>query len=408
MSKLKIILISATTLSTLLAQAMDSVDVLPKGIASPAIRQGFISGIDQKFTGSGSLITLSDANSIELNLSTIKSIEPEVAQLESALNKFGQNNLGSEIHLGTLRVEVEPRVQYFAPIFAVGVTDKWTLGFGAPVVTYQNKLGFSQQGSNIPQLKEQFYGVASPIDEAFDQLDQDMSAAAQTHLINLGYKPIQDRNETFLGDVQLVSLYQINKSDSWGTLWMSGLTLPTGPKDDPDDLTDLNAFGQTSLDNQLIGNYFMNRFVTLSTKVGYKWAVADQIDKRVPTDANDNLPSLNRKSKVFRDIGDSSLVGGSITLNMTKTVSILAGIEQTKKQSDSYRGSLDGDYTLLERDTASSASKSKYGFTYSTVKKYFDKESIIPAMFTFLYSDTFSGVNSERQTLTELSATMFF
>lgn len=392
----------------LLSMAMDSITNLPAGISSPAWKQGYIFGADQKFDSQGDLYNLSDLNSIELNINNLQAIEPDIKKLESALNKFGQNGLGSTLHLGVLKVTAEPTINYSVPMLGHGINENWMVGVGLPVIHYTNKLNFLHSGSNIDELKRQFYGVSDSIDDAFDRLDNDLIPVAQQTLRDKGYKALETRNETFLGDIQLASFYILYKDSLVGLRWQSMMNLPTGPQDDPDDLADLNIFGRTAWENSLVSNFnFWKNFV-LAVKGGYKWVIPDRMRARVPLNATDTLPGKDRVSFVDRDIGDSFTFGSSLTYSTHGGLGLGAGLNGNIKQADSYSGSLAGDYSLLSKDTASYSLSSIYELSYDTVALYLSKKALLPMIISMSFSDTIRGQNVQRLTQTEFTATLFF
>lgn len=388
--------------------ALDSITNLPAGVSSPGWKQGFISNADQKYNSKGDLLSLSDINAVELDVDTMKAIEPNIKKLETALNKFGQNGLGSTLHLGVLKVMTAPEINYSVPTFGHGISDNWMIGVGIPVIQYSNRLSFSHTGSNLNELRAQFYGLSDNINEAFDRLDQDLVSVAQQSLSDKGYKPIVNRNQKFLGDIQLANFYLLYKSALLGVRWQSLVTLPTGPQDDPNDLLDLGAFGKTAWENSIVTNFYLWRDIVIALKGGFKWAIPDRIRVRVPLHSQDTLPDQNRLSLVNRDIGDSYSMGGSATYLWSNGISLSAGIESIHKSKDLYRGSLFGDYSVLEKNTSSFALASQFELSYDTISLYFAKKAMLPMILALKFSEHFRGRNVERFAQTELTANLFF
>lgn len=388
--------------------ALDSITNLPSGISSPGWRQGYIFGANQKYDAQGDLYSLSDLNAIELSVENLRAIEPDIKKLETALNKFGQNGLGSTLHLGVLKVTTEPTIKYSIPTFGHGINEQWMIGFGIPVIQYSNHLSFFHAGSNIGELRRQFYGVSDGLDEAFDRLDQDLIPVAQQTLSEKGYKPLVNRRQTFLGDIQLASFYVLYKNSIFGVRWQSFFNLPTGPQDDPDDLADLSAFGRTAWENSLLANFKFWRSFVFAVKVGFKWVVPDQIKARVPINDQDTLPGKDRLSIVDRDVGDSFTLGTSFSYALSNGFGLAAGLSNSFKGRDHYSGNLYGDYNLLERNTESYALTTHYELSYDTVALFLAKKALLPVIVSLGFTDNFRGRNIERLTQTEVSATLFF
>lgn len=394
-------------LSTGPVRAMDSADILPPKINSPQIRMGVVSGIGQKYTSSGDLVTLSDYNSIEFDSRTLVKIEPQVQQLVNVLNQYGHQELGSALHLGVLHLETQPEVNYVAPLHAYGINDRLTVAVGVPIVKYNNRITLSQTGSNLNDIRTQAGGVQE-LDAAFDRLDVSLVQTVQEELAKKGYKPLQSRSESIVGDVQLAALYLLKKTERHAFTLKSILSLPTGPGDDPDDLADLGIFGQTAVDETLVYNFKPHHRWMFAAKAGYRYMLDDKAVKRVPKDESDSLPSADSKENVNRKTGDTTQFNASANFAFLKNWSAAAGYEIAFKQADRYSGGEGRRYDLLAKDTNSEAHRTRLGVSYDTTTAYFRKEALIPSVISYEFVDTIRGINVERQTIHELWITLFF
>jgi hypothetical protein len=392
-----------------MAQALDSSDVLPSHVDSPSVRIGYVSGIGQKYTSNGSLMSLTDVNSMTFDAKKLVAIEPRVQQLISVLNQFGQQQMGSALTLGTLHINTEPAVNYYAPIHAHGITDKWTIAVGVPIIHYKNNIALTQEGSNLDAIQKQAGGISPELDSAFDELHAGLVQSAQKELAGKGYKPLQNVDTTFVADTQLVSLYQIFNNKRLALLTKTTLNLPTGPKDDPDDLTDLSDFGQTNVSEGAVLTYMLLPKLRVSGLLTGTYGIPDTIDKRVPTSANDSLPDASTKENVHRQIGSSLSLGVSTMYWFTQKWSAGAGYDIVTKGADRYWGDrATSHYNLLESDSNQIAHHVRFGISFDTISSYLAKQAFMPAMVTYTYSDTISGINVSRQTIHELWLTMFF
>jgi hypothetical protein len=394
--------------SVMPALALDSADVLPAHVNSPAIRMGQITGIGERYTANGSLVTLSDYNSIVFDAKKLASIEPRVQQLVGVLNQFGRQNMGSELTLGTLHLDINPEVNYIAPVHAFGITKKWTVGVGLPVIRYTNNISMYQSGSNLEQIRAQTGGLSSQLDSAFDELNVSLTTQAQKELASKGYRPLDNHNDTFLGDVQIASLYQLYDDKTYAVLAKTMIGLPTGPSDDPDDLADLGTFGFASVEQSALVTYRMRQSLRFSAKAALKYTLPDKIVKRVPTDENDSLPGAESKENVSRSTGILGSIGASTSYFFLRRWSAGAGLDFLAKAADSYSGKGSGRYDLLANETNSNATRVRLGVSYDTISAYFAKAALIPAVLSYEFSDTIRGFNTERQTIHELTLTLFF
>lgn len=397
-----------------LSLAMDSTEPLPSHVNSPAFRYGMVSGVDSKYNSSGAVETLSDINTVNFNSDQLKKISPEIETLVLVLNQLsGTQRLGDQLNLGTLRIETEPNVKYFVPIYARGITNDLTLGAAMPVVFYKNKLSLVQSNSNAAEICRQI--GPTPSDDLRDACNKlkstRMTDEVRKELANKGYRPIEDRNETLLGDFQLVSFWRFFNQDQLDRHTMvlrNTVTLPTGKSNDPDDLADLGSFGQTAIEAQLLHNYMIVPRVRFATKAAYKLTLPDHVDARVPKSEGDFLPGPETKQKVSRNLGDTTTLGAAVTWNFFGDFGVAGGYEYALKSADRFGGDRGSRYDLLEKDTGSEAHRLRAGFSYDTIGLYKRTKSVPPMKLDFEVSNTIAGRNSDRSLTNELSLMLFF
>lgn len=382
-----------------------STDTLPKGINSPSLRIGYVQGIDQRFAGDNNLYNLGDYKSVQFTAQNLANFNQRARELIAALNRFGSQELGSNINFGVLKVDSRPEVQYYAPVYARGLTDKWTLGLGIPVVNYKNRISLSQENSNLDYYRNQLTGLSPELDAA---LNIDLVHETQATLTERGYRQIENRNETFIGDIQLASLYRLI-GDNWnGLLYSATLSLPTGPKYNPDDLAALNIFGRTSIENKFLWSTMLSRSLEVVPYVAHQYNLPDKVTARVPKNEDDVLPDQSSKESVERRVGSSMTVGGDFNVHIDEQLSVGAGYSVMEKSRDQYSGSEGRRYDLLGQSTDSKAQRVNAMISYSTIKSFFKKKSFMPAIVAFSYQDTIAGSNVERRTINELNLMMFF
>lgn len=380
--------------------------LLPEGIYSPAIRYGHINGLDQRFNDKGTLISLTDFNAIEFDAKTLAKFNSEAQNLISSLNRFGAFKMGDSLNLGVLEFQSRPQIEYTAPIFAKGITKNWTVGVGLPVIHYKNKITLSHSFSNIDYYKQQFSGLSNELDAA---LATDIGASTQQVLAEKGYHRLEDRDEKFLGDTQIVSVYKFFAKNHIELFLNSTLTLPTGPQHDPDDLLALNnSFHKTSLEKAVALSYQAQPAWKVVPYLSLKYTLPEKVNLRVPTDEDDILPDQNRIENVSRQDGLSYEAGLQNTLDLTDSFQISLDYRLGAKDTDEFSGNLGHQYDLLSRNTRTKWQKTSIEIVYSSVKSYFKKSSAIPFMAGIHFFDTLGGLNIERRFGQEISLTLFF
>lgn len=387
------------------ALAITSTETLPEGIDSPSLRFGYIQGIDQKYTENGELMKLGDYKSIVFDAKTLAQFNSDAKKLVDALNRFGGYGMGDAFNLGVLRVGTEPTVNYFAPVYARGVTKRWTVGVGVPIINYKNRISLGQDLSNIEYYRSQFSGINAELDAA---LNTNLAQAARDTLAAKGYKPLNNRDEQFVGDVQLVSMYKLYSDADQALVYQAQFALPTGPQYDADDLAALNIFGRTSISNGLVYSRKISPAFTLVPYFSYLYNLPDEVDQRVPQNSNDTLPDLSTKRTVSRKLGDTLTLGGGVMYSHSDELSFGTAYEYANKAEDSYSGNGPGVYSMLSQFTATQGHKIKAEVTYSTVKAYFRKAFLLPMVVSLEISDVIAGVNVERQLAQEVNLMLFF
>lgn len=389
------------------AWAMDATEVLPEAINSPSVRIGFVSGIGFRFLSNGDLMSLNDFNSLEFDAKSLSSFAPRVNELIGVLNQFGSQRLGDQLSLGTLKLDTDPQIKYYAPVFAHGINARWTVAIGLPVVSYTNKITLTQTRGNVEEIRAQVGNASPELNAAFNDLSVNLATVANQTLEAKGYKPISNIEETQLGDLNIASLIEFAKQENRSGQYKLILTLPTGKGNDPDDLTDIAAFGYTAIENQLTANYLFGR-LQLAAKTGYRYTLPDRVVRRVPTKEGDTLPGIETKQTVERSTGGAMFGGGSLTYRFSDAFNIGVGIERTIKDADRYSGSSTGRYDLLAKSTNAETDRMRVGFIYSTIESFMAGASPLPSMIAYEFSDTIRGVNTERMTVHEIWLQLFF
>lgn len=379
------------------------IETLPAGVRMTQTRMGVISGLDQTWQSNGKLYELGDVKSISFDAATLARVEPRAQQLIDSLNYFGRQDLGSKINLGTLNVDTKPQLQYFAPVFAYGINERWTLGVGFPVIRYSNRVSLSQSQSNLDVYRQLFTGISPRLDEA---LNTNLAQRAHEIIAAKGYRPIESRNEQFIGDTEVGLLHKLSDLGSWRFLHQLTFRLPTGPKDDPDDLLAVNAFGRRAIENTLVAGKSLGSRLMLLPYTTVAIALPDKVTKRVPTNEDDNLPDAETKQDVTRQIAPSFSLGTELRWDFADAWSTAGSVEGSIKGQDTYSGR--GRMDLLSVGSDSSVAKVKGSLTYSTVEAFQAGRSKVPTRFALNVSDTIAGRNTERQLVTELSAILFF
>ncbi len=378
---------------------------LPAGINSPMFKFGQVTEVGQSYDTNGKLWKTGDLKSVQFDAKTLSQIAPKAKTLIDVLNTIGHEKYGDSLSFGVLKLDLQPEVKYFAPVFARGITQNWTLALAVPTVTYTNNVKVTNVLSNAEVYKQQFGGISEDLATA---LNTDIKAEAMNAIESKGYKPISSREEKFVHDLQLVSLYKLYEQGPSTIVHTAYLQLPTGPKYDPDDLLALNMSGQTSLENVVSYAYTTNLGIKLIPSVAYLHYLPDQIVKRVPVNEDDVLPDESSKETVTRQSGSRWTYKAEAEYLYKDKFKFTAGYAITDRANDGYSGSHRSRYDLLEKDTWAKEQIASVGIAYDAVNSYFKKQSLIPFIISYDISDVIRGQNTVRKLIQEINFIMFF
>jgi len=408
------------------ALANEAAQVLPKGVHHPQVLFGSVTGVEDRYNSNGLLEGATARYHIVVNSAMIVRLSDEYKQQLDQLNtQFPKlQALGNELSLGTLDFKIDPKVTYVAPVYAYGLTERVTLGIGVPVIRVQNRIQIVNGGVNNAGA---IFDAVSRTDSNGNQVSLDPSGEAGEKLLKLsqidlaqkfcetlelrGYRSCARANydDTSLGDVTVTALWQYYSSRHFDLALRPYLVLPTGRKDDPDDVFDVATGGQTAVGTEAIQDWKVHRDITLGAAAGYKYLVPDHRDARVPRDENDLLPDVDRKESVGRKLGDE--ISAELNMRWKALRSLFFGgyWEVMQKVSDSYRGDhANYNYSLLGRDSNVTTQTARVVVTFSTVDWYKTKTFAMPFEISFSYADTFDAVNWPNYKISQLAFKAFF
>lgn len=389
--------------------------VLPVGRYQVTLRMGQVSEIQDKFNNDGTLQSPSRMNKRMDNKFLMK--QPEFRAFAKMMKQHMLPNVDieKEADMGAVEFRGHASVGYFAPQIARGMTQNWSVGIAIPVVRYEADIEAYNTGVNT--LKPIIGAAFDPSEsqelsksqsKQIKSMDSGPKAVMADKLSSSRYKSISLRDEQFMGDIVLGSSLRLYDSKKVDFYLLHQLTLPTGPKDDPDDMLDLNIFGKTQLQTILFTNYDVLSWLELGFGVSYTWGIEDDIVKRVPKTTGDDIPEYSSRQTVNKDPGDA--VGAQLYSNvkLSDYYHVGAGYEMGRKQSDSYSGSRNDRYDLLERNTNTQFGIAKFKATYSAVNGFMRGVEKIPYSVTYAFADHVYGKNVEREMTHELLLKFYF
>lgn len=398
-----------------MANALEDSLTLPKGVRAGILIQGQVFGVEQKFSDEGKLWGLQGRFSKKINAKFLEEQLAEFRRLQNVLfNHFPKNyDIGEDIDLGNLEISGRPRLDVFAPVFAYGITENWSVGIGLPIVHLQADLNIRTSGTNnVSKVKEKVFseGVLSQeLNQAFDRLEQvDIVQEFYNMVSRKSFKPLRQVDEWVLGDFQIQSRWKYYSYSNWSFALKNHFNFATGPEDDPDDLLDVPIFHRNSIEVMQVNDYQINQKFKTAFSFGYKWQIADHISKRVPKSNTDYLPDKERTETLRRDLGDTIKWEWNIRYAINSSWGLALAYLGENKQQDIYQGSRGYDYSVLSYNTDQKSTKVEFQISFNTVKGFLKKKFELPFFVAYRYSDFLTGRNIERQNFHTLNMGMAF
>ena len=389
--------------------------VLPKGVWHPRLIFGKISEVAHLFDDSSRLTSISRYN-MDFDSEFLEQMDPRVEELVDALNEL-YDGAGDRLHLGSLKFYGGPDISYFAPILAYGLSDRWTVGIGLPIVSMYGNVRTETEGINTANniLYDATPFTGGREDFRYKELIEELKGFTNLKkrfdetLKEKGYKTFEESRFRGIGDLQIFSFYNYFNRYPWSFTLMTTINLPTGPKDDPDDLIDFPNFSQTGIHLKTHHQYQISKQFSLGSALGYYYIMPDRLVKRVPRDEDDLLPDENRKEFLYRNLGDEISVETYGIFNAMEFLSFDFSLALFLTGSDYYLGDRQGyDYSLLSDNTKGHWVEGKVGVSFSSIPWFSRGRFPLPLILSYSYSDVFYGRNTHREVRHEASLLLFF
>jgi hypothetical protein len=390
---------------------LENTNVLPPAVWSPKFIYGSYSGLSDRYNSSGLLEGATARYHLDLTGNKLAKLNDRVQTLVTALNGLS-SDLGNKLYFGTLDFKANPIIDYFCPTLSHGLTKNLSIGLGIPIVHFQNSVQVVMSGKdNIQEIKDHVGETSHSLSDGLDEAKRSVAeipALFQNVLVNKGYKPLRNVNYTALGDVQVSANYLYFNQNKLKLSVRPYIQLPTGQKDDPDDLVDVATGGQPAVGAYSVHEYRVLPKLTLASSVGYQANIEDRVSVRVPANADDLLPGPERKEEVQRKTGNSIFLEGGSRYTIISQLEVGAYYDFTQKDPDWYAGSKGWNYGALSEDSAAQTHQIKGLIEFNTISWFEEKTYAIPFILGYVYGNTFYAVNAPQQISNQLYMRMFF
>lgn len=381
----------------------DTAEVLPKGVSTLSLNSKYFLPIDERYDDNGD----NEDIDADFNANLNNSIFPALALVESGLGlPSGSASVGRSV------VSFEYRFYIFEFSFQYGLTDRLTVGAMIPYWDVKNDVNARLDTTNATVGKTPIgVGWGAPISPLAGPFPDtvplttedvqnllgpglDVDGDGNLDILGYGYEPVATWKENGFTDIEVGFRYQYQKTENWRLAFTSGVRLPTGEEDDPDNLVDYPlGSGTYTILFHSNNDYIGIENLVLNASFRYEWVLPHDEVLRVPSDVN--IPITAVKEKVDRDIGDWMELEVSAQYQLTEEFSISALYQYGFAQKTEVSGSMpDSFYKPLEDETDQEEHIIMAGISYSTVSRYMKKEFPIPLTFSLTYRDRFDGKNN--------------
>ena len=389
----------------------DHAQVLPSGVRKVSYNY-MMGSANNKFSSTGSVVGM--GNSMNSNVSyqqIVRSRETAAEQgvLEGYLSSLG-NDLNESVGRSTGEVNVELDVQ--VPIFAWGMTPKWTSALVMPIITAKTHVstGFVASSS--------FQSFADSLRDSGQSLKAESIKQSTDDVISnkndqYGYKPLAEsigNHQTSLGDMRWVNKYQLSKQTNYTVALLHELALPTGRTSDINRLVDVpTGDGQFDLGLGLVGQYYWEDRFTFWSRINYTWQAPDQVAARVPETASSSI-SKSLDGQISRDLGDSFYTSLGSSFQAHRDVKLQAQYTFQYKQEDQHKGEKYQAfrYRWLGQNTEQQLHSIQLGLNYSTIGLFKAKKFPVPLDFNLISGIPLRGKNVIKDTSIVAEASVFF
>lgn len=385
----------------------DSARVLPKGRSAVGLTFYNYFDITQVYDSDGNAKDLGDAYNRSLDstvFTDLAGLDPFVAD--------GTATLGDAV------VDFTREYRWWEFYYSYGINDKLSVGILIPYnVTENNVSAFldtstSDVGANpaytlagfnpadpttYPVIPVAFGGQPLDIDDIYaligPGLDVDGNGSIEgPEPVGFGYDIIENWSGSDIGDIEIGAKYQVYNEKPWRMAVGGGLKLPTGEKDDPDNLMDIApGDGQTDILLSFHTDYLGVKKLFLNATLNLEIQLPNKTTLRVPDDPD--VPLTSNKEKCDQDLGDIVELELYGSYSFSREWSLGLKYEYAKKFKDRIKGDLGYAYSSLEDSSDSTSHKGIVSVNYSTVQAYLDGDASIPFDVGLAYRDRFAGTN---------------
>jgi hypothetical protein len=387
--------------------AINTTQVLPKGIRSFSVG-GMTTTVDGWFNDNGVASGVAEPFNLELSYGRLLKAESDENLKLNVESQLRNKGVTLDEVAGNSFADINTQVFVTLPSLAYGVTDRWTLAVAVPIVRSIQDVETGFVGTT--QLQQLVTDFSQQSRSQTGLIEDKLRDVIATELANKGYKPLVDREETFIGDVTLVSKYLAAKTLTYSWAIVNTLTLPTGHFRDTLRIADPTpGDGQVDLGIASIFEMPLSSQWRLVNQTGYTFQFSDIRETRIPFDEEERL-SRDLDPGANRNLGDMMTTSFAALYSPMDLFNLGASYTIGYKERDVWTGTLASPdrYRALGVETEQFMQAIYLQAGISTIGAYRRKTFFMPMIATLGMGQVVDGRNVRNDPLWSLNMSLFF
>lgn len=387
--------------------SISTTTVLPKGIRSMRV-SGFSTTVDGWYNDNGFSTGVAEPFNLQLSYARLLNGENDENLKLNVESQLKNEGVDLQNIAGTSTADINTRVVATVPTIAYGLTERWTLAVAVPIV-YTNidvEKGFVRS----EELQGLVTDFSSKSRKQAAVIEQKLNDVIATELANKGYKPLEDSEQTQVGDLVLVAKYLAHKDINYSWAITNTVTVPTAHVRDTSKVVDPSP-GDGQWDYGLTS--------TLEVPISARWKIinntgyivqfADVRETRIPISEEERV-STDIDYGANRDLGDQRFTSMAATYTPFSWLNFGASYTLAYKQRDRWTGvnaSADR-YRALGVETEQYMEAVYLQTGFSTIGLFQNNKFPIPMMGTLGVGQVVAGRNVRNDPLWSLNMSLFF
>jgi len=338
-----------------------------------------------------------------LEISDLLKNQSDQLQIQAYLQEQG---IDSNETAATLEYQIKREKLKIIPFWSHGLTSKWTLGLRVPVYIVKTHIKISSHMQNMSNKNKKLNKRLT------EKISQGAEQLSDTQLAKNDFDHVSAVEErTLLGDVQLMSKYNVFHTKKWWASLKQEVIFPSGISRDQYEYVDtMVSDGQFDVGLGGLVDWEATSNMNLHCGFNYRWQLPDRKSMRVPK-ANDlGTVHSSIENNVERNLGDIKEAQFNASYRLMDSWVASGGYNYQYKDKDVYKGKDQSSevYKLMSENTDSEIHILRLGLSfYNEIKSL--RRGVRRQLSAHLnYFSPLSGRNHSADPVTEINLLMMF